>query len=363
MENSKRKSSINVINDEINYTELIDIGRKLVNGEDIKLGQHYITLALLSPNIDIHSKIQASAIKSYAHFKLKDERVCLAQVEKIFRFMKKNKLETFEANIILCIIRVLYRGGSLLIELKKKYTAAYLLYEAKRLFDLRQVREERESNLTTLDDTLKPLLKEITVDINTIKDNYVITEIKRDDLMEKIKNIKIFFTKPEQPTQNGALEDVKLETTKDDEIYYLISSVWVNNFVTFAEKIIKYSKHEKFLDHLDKVFNRNFILNLYFSEDGNYEYSHYGIYPCEVNNFILLDFKDSWVDPDPDEQHSNLYLRKGIKEREDFFYVNQKEWNLINETFGCNYEIFRKIANISFDRLIEVFLKKVRIKQ
>jgi hypothetical protein len=363
MENSKRKSSTNVLNEEINYVELIDIGRKLVNGEDIKLGQHFITLALLSPNIDLHSKIQASAIKSYAHFKLKDERVTLAQVEKIFRFLKKNRLETLEASLILCIIRVLYRGGSLLIELKKKYTAAYLLYEAKRLFELRQMRDERESSLTTLEDTLKPLLKDITADVSTVKDNYVITEIKTDGLMEKLIKIKNFFTKCEESTQDCTpQEDAKEETPKDDEIFYLISGVWVSNLVTFVEKFEKYSKTEKFLDHIDKVFNRNYILNLYFSVDGNYEYSHYGIYPCEVNNFNIMDFKDSWIDPHPDEQHSNIYLKKGIKEGEDFFYVNQKEWNLINETFGCNYEIYRKTANISYDRLIEVYLKKVKKK-
>ena len=198
MENSNRKASTNVINEEINYVELIDLGRKLVNGEDIKLGQHFITLALLSPNIDTQSKIQASAIKSFAHFKLKDEMVTLSQAKKILKFMNKNKLDTLESSILFCLVRVLYRAGSLLIELKQKYLAALLLYDAKRLFELRQMRDEKDSSLSTLEDTLKPLIKSITVDLSTIKDGYVITEIQKDGILEKLKKIKNMFTNSEE---------------------------------------------------------------------------------------------------------------------------------------------------------------------
>lgn len=191
--------------------------------------------------------------------------------------------------------------------------------------------------------------------------------------MAKLQRLKAMFAKREEeaaldnstPNENET-DSVMTDTTTSTqniskEKYYLISALWVKNLITFINKFEKYAKTDRFYDHLDKIFSKTYVLNLYFSDDGNYDFAHYGIHPCEVNNFFIMQFKDSWVDPDKNEENTNVYLRKGITENSDFFYLNERDWEFVKETFGCNYEIMRKTAVISGNMLIEVNLRKIKV--
>lgn len=171
MENYQNKTNPHM-NDEVNYTELIDIGRKQVNGDDIKLGIYYINLALLSPNLDPQSKIQALAIKSFAHFKMKEGSVVYSVVNKVLKYMAREKVELFEQAVLFCIVRMLYRGGSLMLENKQIYLAAFCLYYAKKLFEFKALRAEKES-YETLENTIKPLLSDITTEVRISKYNII----------------------------------------------------------------------------------------------------------------------------------------------------------------------------------------------
>ncbi len=133
MESSRLEKKAQVSNEEVNYTDLIENGRKLVNSnyeDDKLLGEHLINLALLTPNIDDSCKIQAMAIKSFLHFKSKDEDTTMLVVYKIINFLNKTQIEKLEGNILFCAVRVIYRGGSLLIVKNKPYVGAFLLYYA-----------------------------------------------------------------------------------------------------------------------------------------------------------------------------------------------------------------------------------------
>jgi hypothetical protein len=150
-----------------------------------------------------------------------------------------------------------------------------------------------------------------------------------------------------------------LSSPTDKENYYLISALWVKNMMTFIERFENSVNTDKFVDHLDKIFNKNNVLNLYFIDQMNSEISRNGIYPSQVNNFFIMQFKDAWFDPQLSESHTNIFLKKGIIENEDFFYLNEKNWEFIKNTFGHNFEIQRKTANISGNFVIEVNLRKV----
>lgn len=168
--------------------------------------------------------------------------------------------------------------------------------------------------------------------------------------------------------KNKRNEDTPNELDEKKKKYFLISTLWVKNLINFLNKL--FSIKDKDLNNgnthsnnFDRMFDRNKILRQYFSEkeEESNEYINYGLYPGPINNFHIADFKDCLIDIEESEKYTNTYIRKGIKEDEDFFYISEKEWNLMKEIFDYNYEIERHTATINNNLLIEVNLKKMKI--
>ncbi len=113
----------------------------------------------------------------------------------------------------------------------------------------------------------------------------------------------------------------------------------------------------KYNSYLENAFNRNYVVNLFFNE--NDTNNSKGIYPGKVNNYPIMKFKDSWIDADPNEFYTNIYLKKGIMENVDFMYVGEEQWSLLEEFFGYNLIVDRRVANIGGNMLIEVNLRSV----
>jgi hypothetical protein len=352
MENFKKyQSDSNVINEEINYSELIEIGRKLINGDDMKLGLHHINMVLLSPNIDNDSKLNALAIKSYAYFKMNNQDIILSTVKKVKRFLNKVKLETLSKEVLFFSIRILFRAGNLMKDINKKGIALICLLTGKELFELRAMKDERP-NLTAFMDSLNPLIESLRSDFKTLKEKYQ----NKEEALENFKKIKRIFkiNQQDEETPNG-----EISKESDDENYYLISANWVQNLAAFIDKYEKYENMNiKFSDFLDKAFSLSRIAQLILSED---ETSQEGVYPGEINNFHILNFKDCWVDPDPQFSDTNTYLKNGLKENQDFFYLSEQNWEFLKNLFNFNFEIKRKTAIISNNRLIEIYPKNVNI--
>ena len=129
----------------------------------------------------------------------------------------------------------------------------------------------------------------------------------------------------------------------------------------FVNKYLKCDDREKLNLFSRQAFNRGNVLNLYFSDEktGNSDLTVAGVYPGPINNFSITQFKNFWFDPDSNQSHTNTYLKKGIKENVDFLFMNERGWNSVKDVFGCDFEIKRKIPNVSANQLIEVNLRKV----
>jgi len=130
---------------------------------------------------------------------------------------------------------------------------------------------------------------------------------------------------------------------------------------SFINNYLKCDDPDKLNPFSKKAFNRGNVIHLYFSDEknGNSDLAGAGVYPGPVNNFSIMQFKNFWFDPDSHQSNTNIYLKKGIKENEDFLFMDQTGWNAVKEVFSCDFEIKRKIANVSNNQLIEVNLRKV----
>ena len=135
------------------------------------------------------------------------------------------------------------------------------------------------------------------------------------------------------------------------ETYYVISALWMNNLREFF-------KNES--NRIDKLFDKISVFSLYSSNENDDEYqNNLGKYPGPINNFFIMNFKESWIDPDPLSSYTNIYLKDDIKEKSDFFLINEALRNKLKQIFNCYYEIPRKVVTMFHEKMIDVRLKKV----
>jgi hypothetical protein len=165
MESNEKARNTQVINEEINYSELIDIGRKFANTEDKKSAETNLNLALLAPNIDTFGKIQAVAIKSFIYYKDKNIQVILCFVKKALKILDNTKLNNLETTAAFCLIRILYRGGMLLSEMNEPYMASYLFFTARNIFEEKNLTRIESESYETLETAFTSVLKEISADV------------------------------------------------------------------------------------------------------------------------------------------------------------------------------------------------------
>jgi len=188
---------------------------------------------------------------------------------------------------------------------------------------------------------------------------------ENSNLKIKLKQILNSFENIHNSTPSDSLAETEDEdsfhNSKNDtnaEKYYLISANWMKNMFAFTNKYLKYDGTEKLPSFVKQAFNLGNVLNLYYSDDDS-DLSMAGIYPGPVYNYSIMQFKNFWYDPEPSQSHTNIYLKKGMRENADFFYVKENGWKSIKEVFGFDFEIERKTATISNNNLIEVNLKRV----
>jgi hypothetical protein len=153
----------NNFQNEIKYNDLIDKAKDL-SSKDLHESEHTINLVLISPGIDEHSKITSWALKSFLHLKLKTQNELLAYYKKAVKYSSQKGLNKLEPNSAFCIIRIMFRTGTILQDAKNLYLAAKCFFEAKNIFEEKDIRTERES-YETLERSFSEVLKDIGGDV------------------------------------------------------------------------------------------------------------------------------------------------------------------------------------------------------
>jgi hypothetical protein len=148
---------------EIKFNDLIEKAREYSN-KDLVESEYNINLAILGSDIDEQCRIQIWALKSYLHCKHKTENELLTYYSKALKHIQNKTLSKIDTNSAFCIIRLMYRCGTVLHENKNNYLAAHCMFEAKNIFEEKDIRTERES-LDTLENSFSVLLKEIGADV------------------------------------------------------------------------------------------------------------------------------------------------------------------------------------------------------
>jgi hypothetical protein len=131
--------------------------------------------------------------------------------------------------------------------------------------------------------------------------------------------------------------------------YYVISTVWVENLLNFIENNTK---------KIEKKFDKSQVCLCYFSERVN---DYTGAYPGPINNFFLINFNEIWYDPHPNFLHTNIILKKNMKEKTDYFLLERKDFEDLKIYFDSYYDIERTSIEFNDELIVEVNLFKIKV--
>jgi len=123
---------------------------------------------------------------------------------------------------------------------------------------------------------------------------------------------------------------------------------------------------------IENSFDLDLVYNNYFNIKDNSEKQikfTYNIYQGPINNFCITSFKDHWEDYNNLDE--NDFIKKNLILNEDYFLVNNKDWDFLKSFFDCTNEIRRKKNNLDlvkikyilFDRRLQQLKNIVLVKE
>ena len=156
--------------------------------------------------------------------------------------------------------------------------------------------------------------------------------------------------------QNIQLENNDEENNKDninDQQYvYLINKTWLINAKNFLDHYIFGRDTQMINDFFVDAFDMKNVLSIFLSENNlnkPIKGKTYFPFPGPINNFPMTDWKDILYDPINEEE--NIIIKKYLLLKNDFFWINQKDWTILKEAFNYTNEIRRKKEEIEMIQL------------
>jgi len=205
--------------------------------------------------------------------------------------------------------------------------------------------------LTTIDNLFQDIDKIIKSYLDDKKNQFLNKGIINDNRLNCLKDL-IY-----------SLVNEKYVINEDFTWIYLINKDWVFKAKLFIEPFIEARKENIENLLLEDSFNIDKVYHSYVGAQGTALKNYFGvIFPGPVNNYCLLDFKDHWIDPEHMEE--NVMIKSGLKFKEHYLYLLEKDWIFLREIFDVTNEIKRKkIDEIFFKIKIVVFDPRLGLKE
>lgn len=163
--------------------------------------------------------------------------------------------------------------------------------------------------------------------------------------------------------------------------YYLVSLLWLDNFLNFSKKFSQDSNNEA-------LFDRRKVLKLFFGNCINqYSDDCVGSYPGPINNYSLISFNKVFksdnesgsinvsINEDKEFNEESIFIKNSLIEKRDFQILPSNIYQKLKLLFSSIYDIPRKERNMfneknesnnennnnKNDRIIELSLKHSKV--
>lgn len=308
--------------------------------------EYKVNLLLMSSLKNIHLKI--ICLNIILRFNNRKEFSSLNKYI-LTKILKYNNQENSNINKQ-SLINILLLSAKILYQDKNYFYSYYFAWKAKNII----LKEPNNAIYKEEYEDIKAFLKQVN---QMIKDKLKTKQnfFKQNDSkkFEDINKILEQILRDNQNENNNNEDNKNLDNRidcEDDNTEYgsylfLINKDWVMKAKIFIDYCI-ISNNESLFDD-DISFNSDNILNFYFNLESK---NNVAVYPGPINNFNLLKYKDSWDDPNNEDE--NYFLNDKMKE---YISITEKNYNILKEVFDSTNDV--KIL----DKQFEYFELKVLI--
>ena len=379
-ENDESNENINIKNKpktKLKYTEMLETIKNRDLDEYLCINEYECNFLLMPPEIDISNKIATLSLISYCYQKSNKTHL-------IYNIARKfeNLIIYLKAADPLFFVHVFFRAGHFLnIEENYIYAIKFINKAANIAKDnYQKIQKEKIIKCNVMNQKLSEILIDYTKKIlkKFNEENYF-----SPDKCYDIKNIVDLILIGENDLNNN-----------NNQYLYIINKIWLIKLRIFLVKYlisIETNDREEFIKnaldannfyiyYLRNETNDNTETNKKnekkdYTKKGNKKENkkeskkdkkreeietennkNYICFPGPIDNFCLTDFKDIWKDNINEDE--NYFLIKDLKLNEDYCLINEKDWNILNSTFGSTNKLLRKKDNLELIRIKFILFDK-----
>ena len=269
--------------------------------------------------------------------------------------------------IIISQLMKYIKTGRISMHMIKTYTlfGSHFLKNTQNIFFAYEIFRELKiinKNVIFNIDTKKTMNEYLQEKINIYKEHFV-NLTKNDKDIEKIKNI---INNLLEPNINNNINDdlINIKQNEKEEYLYMINKIWLLNCKKFLDNYFLAKENNTLQDFFEEAFSNENILSILLSSqkiENPIKNKNYFPYPGPINNFPLTDYKDILYDSI--DSNENLLTKKNLKENNDFFWIEFKEWNLLIKSFEFSNEIKKKKNEMNNMIQIKVIIFDYRLRK
>ena len=318
---------------EIKFSVIIkELRKKSDNKEEYYSTEFTTNLLLMSPQINTTNKISCLTLLSYINYERNNSKYTYYINKKIFKYLKIQKsIESF------IYIRTLYRASYFLKNENNYFYAKKFVNEAENLCQNSKIDIVSINLLNNVkDETEKGINEYFNLSIKKFKE--------LENIEEKYsKLIKLFNELNDNTYKKNNLNSINNINNNNDDLYlYLVNKTWFNKAFNFLLDYNRVRKQNHNLNYFSIAFNPNYCYQKYFDindklQKNNYNYNPF---PCNIDNFSIINWKDNWYDPVNDDE--NYILKQNLKEGKDYLLLEKNDFEFLQNLFGVTNIIKRK---------------------
>ena len=346
----KKKKS----NYKLKYTELLNELRK----NDYKDKHHnneFVCNILLTPSeIDFSDEISTLSLLTYCY--QENEKV-----ELIYKIARKFEESVSNNNAIdpLFYMHIFFRAAYFLT-LEKQY-----IYSMKYLIKCQNIikknRKINQKKITKVNYYYSEICSNIAKYLNISKNNF----LEDDKFFSPIKCHEI------KDIIDQILKNKYIINDNNNENLYAINKIWLVNLKQFLEDYIT-AIEMKTIEIFSNSFDYDYFLECYFNNNNKdkkkqnknqdnkskkgKEMLKYAAFPGPINNYYITEFEDYWYDNNNKDE--NYFIKKDMKLNEDYYLINEKDWQKLSSDFNHTNEIKRKRNNLDLIKLEFILFDK-----
>ena len=326
----------------IKYTKLLKFCRGRDKPEYHYENEFYCNLLLMPSVIDYSDKLSTLSMISYC-YQVREN--CYLTYLINHKFEKNIQyIDNVDQNYFLNgFCRAAY---FLQIQKNVFYAFKYILKCLDLINKYSNLEKKKKIINNYLNSMKEDLIKYIKSKEDQFKDKEIVPETKLNEIKELID--LIISNKNNLDLNDG-----------DNNYIYAINKDWLIKLKLFIEPYLNNTEDKN--KYIEEVFNYDYVYKYYFDEKIENSKKTICPYPGPINNFPLISFKDCWIDKDnPDE---NVFIKKDIELNKNYYFVNYKDWNLLNSIFDNTNEIKRRQNYLDLIQLkFILYDKRIRIK-